>query len=158
MTTTRCRKAHFHQPLSDCYRRRRTVPVTVRTMHAWRSRPATLCTRHSGQTRFSRTIIILWCVLLDGSWKFGYCSIFVFIWQIVFNHGLIGSKHSSRNFQPNCAISFFRLHLMLHACIARFDVMGTIAFFGFWVGTKHALRDFAKLTSTYSILHMSRAS
>ena len=37
-----------------------------------------------------------------------------------------GLKDSSRDFQPNCAISFFRLHLMLHACAARFDMT-------FWV-------------------------
>jgi hypothetical protein len=36
----------------------------------------------------------------------------------------LGLKDSSRDFTVNCAISFlFRLHLMLHACVARFDVM-----------------------------------
>jgi hypothetical protein len=30
----------------------------------------------------------------------------------------LGSKDSSRQFRPNCAISFyFRLYLMLHACV-----------------------------------------
>jgi len=40
------------------------------------------------------------------------------------NHGLIGLKDSSRDFQPNCVISlFFYLHLMFHACVQRFDGM-----------------------------------
>jgi hypothetical protein len=39
------------------------------------------------------------------------------------NHGLIRLKDSSHGFQPNCAISFFRLHLVLHACVQIFDVM-----------------------------------
>jgi hypothetical protein len=33
-------------------------------------------------------------------------------------------KVSSRDFSPNYAISFFRLHLILHAYVQRFDVMG----------------------------------
>ena len=44
-------------------------------------------------------------------------------------------KDSSHDFSANCVISFFRLHLVLHACAAvRFDVMGTmqkILVFGF---------------------------
>ena len=35
----------------------------------------------------------------------------------------LGLKDSSRDFSMNCAISFFfHLHLILHACAARFDV------------------------------------
>ena len=35
----------------------------------------------------------------------------------------LGSKDSSRDLQVNCAISFyFRLYLMLHTCVERFDV------------------------------------
>jgi hypothetical protein len=47
----------------------------------------------------------------------------------------------SRDLQLNCVISFFffRLHLILHVCAARFDVTGTVALFGFHFGTKHAL-------------------
>jgi hypothetical protein len=38
----------------------------------------------------------------------------------------------SHDLQLNCVISFFfRLHLVLHACAARFDVTGTVALFGF---------------------------
>jgi hypothetical protein len=38
----------------------------------------------------------------------------------------------SRDLQLNCVISFFfRLHLVLHICAARFDVTGTVALFGF---------------------------
>jgi hypothetical protein len=49
----------------------------------------------------------------------------------------------SRDLQLNCVISFFfHLHLVLHACAARFDVTGTVALFefAFWVGdpTKQA--------------------
>jgi hypothetical protein len=52
----------------------------------------------------------------------------------------------SRDLQLNCVISFFfRLHLVLHACAARFDVTGTVTLFGFsfWVlmSTKQALRS-----------------
>jgi hypothetical protein len=37
----------------------------------------------------------------------------------------------SRDLQLNCVISFFfRLHLVLHACAARFDVTDTVNFFG----------------------------
>jgi hypothetical protein len=35
----------------------------------------------------------------------------------------LGSKDLSRPLQTNCTISFFYLHLMLHACVQRFDVM-----------------------------------
>jgi hypothetical protein len=50
----------------------------------------------------------------------------------------------SHDLQLNYVISFFfRLHLVLHACAARFDVTGTVAFFrfSFWVRmpTKQAL-------------------
>ena len=39
----------------------------------------------------------------------------------------LGLKDSSRDLQVNCAISFyFRLHLMLHACVTRFDVTGNL--------------------------------
>jgi hypothetical protein len=38
---------------------------------------------------------------------------------------LLGSKDSSRHLQTNYAISYlFYLHLMLHACVEKFDVMG----------------------------------
>ena len=45
----------------------------------------------------------------------------------------LGLKDSSHDFSANCAISFFfRLHLVLHACAARFDVTGTAQkFLGF---------------------------
>jgi hypothetical protein len=50
---------------------------------------------------------------------------FVVIWQNLSNHGLTSSKDSSRHLQTNYAISYlFYLHLMFHACIQRFDVMG----------------------------------
>jgi hypothetical protein len=48
------------------------------------------------------------------------------------NHGLIRLKDLSRDLQLNCVISFFfRLHLVLNACVVRFDVTGTVALFGF---------------------------
>ena len=75
------------------------------------------------------------------SWKFGYCSTFVFIWQLVFNHGLIRLK-TVRLVISNQTVQlvFFHLHLMLHARIARFDVMATAALFRKKVfGTKRAL-------------------
>ncbi len=34
----------------------------------------------------------------------------------------LGSKDSSRNLQVNCAIVFFRVHLMFHTCVQIFDV------------------------------------
>jgi hypothetical protein len=38
----------------------------------------------------------------------------------------------SHDLQLNCVISFFfYLHLVLHICAARFDVIGTVALFGF---------------------------
>ena len=45
----------------------------------------------------------------------------------------LGSKRSFRDFPPNCAKKI-RLYLMLHARIARFDVMATVALFEktFW--------------------------
>ena len=33
---------------------------------------------------------------------------------------------------------FFQLHLMLHACVRRFDVTGTV---GNFLGTKHGLNN-----------------
>jgi len=44
-----------------------------------------------------------------------------------------GSKDSSRDLQLNCVISFcFRLYLMFHACVTRFDVTRNLVnFFGF---------------------------
>ena len=42
----------------------------------------------------------------------------------------LGLKDSSRQLQINCAISyFFYLHLMLHACAARFDVTKNLEIF-----------------------------
>ena len=39
-------------------------------------------------------------------------------------------KDSSRRLQLNCVISyFFQLHLILHAYVRRFDVMGTVETF-----------------------------
>ena len=44
----------------------------------------------------------------------------------------LGLKDSSHDFLANCVISFFfRLHLVLHACAARFDVTGNLE--NFWV-------------------------
>ena len=44
----------------------------------------------------------------------------------------LGLKDLSRDLQINCVISFyFYLYLMLHACAARFDVMGNLV--KFWV-------------------------
>ena len=59
---------------------------------------------------------------------FCYYSTFVCIWQILSNHhGLTRLKRLSRKLQTNCIISYFFLSiLMLHACAARFDVMGNL--------------------------------
>ena len=44
----------------------------------------------------------------------------------------LGLKDSSHDFSANCVISFFfRLHLVLHACAARFDVTGNLENFLF---------------------------
>ena len=44
----------------------------------------------------------------------------------------LGLKDSSRQLRANCAISYsFYLHLMLHACAARFDVTGNHEIF--WI-------------------------
>ena len=44
----------------------------------------------------------------------------------------LGLKDSSRQLQANCAISYsFYLHLMLHACAARFDMTGNLENFWF---------------------------
>jgi hypothetical protein len=57
-----------------------------------------------------------------------------------------GSKDLSRDLQPNCVISFFfRLYLVLHAYAVRFDVIGTVAFFGFAFWTKQAQKSRASL-------------
>ena len=54
------------------------------------------------------------------------------------NHELIRLKNLFRANQLNYVISyFFQLHLMLHACVQRFDVMGTVEIF---FETKHGLR------------------
>ena len=53
------------------------------------------------------------------------------------NHGLIRLKNSSRANQLDCVISyFFQLHLMLHACVQKFDVTDTVRNF---LGTKQGL-------------------
>ena len=36
--------------------------------------------------------LLLWLCLVIEIWILGYCSTFVFIWQIVFKHGLIRLK------------------------------------------------------------------
>ena len=39
----------------------------------------------------------------------------------------LGLKDSSRHLQLNCVINyFFQMHLMLHACVRRFDMMSTL--------------------------------
>ena len=44
----------------------------------------------------------------------------------------LGLKDSSHDFSANCVISFFfRLHLVLHACAARFDVTKNLENFWF---------------------------
>ena len=43
----------------------------------------------------------------------------------------LGLKDSSHDFSANCVISFFRLHLILYACTARFDVTGNLENFLF---------------------------
>ena len=44
----------------------------------------------------------------------------------------LGLKDSSRQLRANCAISYsFYLHLMLHACAARFDVTKNLE--KFWI-------------------------
>ena len=47
----------------------------------------------------------------------------------------LGLKDSSRQLRTNCAISYsFYLHLMLHACAARFDVTENLENFWFLGG------------------------
>jgi len=55
-------------------------------------------------------------------------STFVCIWQILSNYRLITRlKRLSRKLQINYVVSyFFYLYLVLHACAARFDVMGNV--------------------------------
>ena len=44
----------------------------------------------------------------------------------------LGLKDSSRQLRANCVISYsFYLHLMFHACAARFDVTGNLE--NFWI-------------------------
>jgi len=61
-------------------------------------------------------------------------------------------KASSRDFSPNCAISFFRLHLVLYACAARFDVTSAAQNF---LETKQALNigPERKLAAAHTVLH-----
>ena len=55
------------------------------------------------------------------------------------NHELIRFKRFVWSNQLNCVISnFFELHLILHACVQRFDVMGTVDNF---LGTKQGVND-----------------
>ena len=49
----------------------------------------------------------------------------VFLFVFIKNCSIIdylGLKDSSHDLSTNCVISFFCLHLVLHACAARFDV------------------------------------
>jgi hypothetical protein len=43
--------------------------------------------------------------------EFDYCSTFVCIWQLVYNHGLIWLKRFVSYLQPNCVISYFFLSI-----------------------------------------------
>ena len=59
----------------------------------------------------------------------------------MFNYKLIGIKNSSRANQLDCIISyFFQLHLMLYACVEKFDVTDTVGNFS---GTKQVLSSSA---------------
>ena len=58
------------------------------------------------------------------------------------------TNHGSRDFQPNCVISFFRLYLMLYARIVRFDVMDTVALFGN-LGLEQTRAQYAKLIQNF---------
>ena len=61
---------------------------------------------------------------------FGIVALFVVIWQLMSNYELIRFKNPSHHLQLNCIIScFFQLHLMLHACVRRFDVTGIVGNF-----------------------------
>ena len=52
-------------------------------------------------------------------------------------------KDSSRSNQLDCIISYlFQLHLMLHACVQKFDVMGTVEIF---LETKQGLNEASSL-------------
>jgi hypothetical protein len=54
-------------------------------------------------------------------------AFFVVIWQNLSNYGLTRNKRFISIFIDKCAISyFFYLHLMLLACVQRFDVTGTV--------------------------------
>jgi hypothetical protein len=62
--------------------------------------------------------------------RFGYCSIFRFIWQFVSNHRLIRLKRFVSWFTTKlCNCFLFRLHLVLHTYTVRFDMTGTVVFF-----------------------------
>jgi hypothetical protein len=55
----------------------------------------------------------------------------------------------SRDLQLNCVINFFfRLHLVLHTCAARFDVADTVALFEF---------NFRELNSLFVSAHNKRS-
>ena len=56
---------------------------------------------------------------------------------------------SSRGNQLDCIISyFFQLHLLLHACVERFDVTGIV---GKFLGTKRGLNTHVpRLVKVYS--------
>ena len=90
-------------------------------------------------------------VQLPEIWNFGQCSTFVFIWQLVFNHGLIRLKTFVSQFPTKlCNQFFFRLYLMLHARIARFDVMTTVALFrnlGWELNTRIKFYNFLRSTT-----------
>ena len=51
----------------------------------------------------------------------------------------LGLKDSSRDLQVNCAISFFYLYLILHACAVKFDVTENLVSFGFLAAKIHSL-------------------
>jgi len=65
----------------------------------------------------------------------------------------LGLKDSSRDFQVNCAISFyFRLYLILHAYTVRFDVMGNLEKNWFLGALNKALDEIGVLNMQYNSL------
>jgi len=65
--------------------------------------------------------------LVVNFFGFRYCSIFVCIWQILFNYVLTRLKRFVSQFTSKlCNWLFFHLHLALHLCVVRFDVTGNL--------------------------------
>ena len=95
--------------------------------------PVQLLTRLFGNTPLRESQAVLRSLLVW--WKIDIVAFSFVFGRNYLIMDYLGLKDSSRQLQANCAISYsFYLHLMLHACAARFDVTGNLENFWFLGG------------------------